>query len=411
MPRKKKESKKIFENMPVEPDEVHHENANAEIPAETNAGLTESTEEKDNASALDPNQSEGKETPVDVNTSAAEPSRQESEESLDDLLEDVRHSLIEEEEAHEKEEQPKWWKRIRKGSRKNVAEPEKPKVVEEINLPNLDAMVSEETEQEVEPEEELDPIDELIDLLDTEEVTDNKPVVEKAPPEPEKVVDIEELKKQAFQPRPSAGDEQNLSEVRAIALAGDEEVFVEVQSTPQDPLEERLSAVENALKPYRRYIYFGLAMLGLVMAGIAAVVVFNIYTRSTSAAVAEAPVSNLPFPTSVSLPGGWQFQLGKGTLVDGNWNPQGAEWLQGTEVCRWVALPWSRQVEAVIRTLNPDDPIELGMSNNDKLTYKVYSVQQMSPEEMQELDSNSPCLLIVLAEPEAELRWVLTALP
>ena len=85
--------------------------------------------------------------------------------------------------------------------------------------------------------------------------------------------------------------------------------------------------------------------------------------------------------------------------------------MQGTEVCRWVALPYSRQVEAVLRTLNPDDPIDLGMSNNDNLTYKVYSIKQMSPQEMQELDSNSPCLLVVLAEPDAEERWVLTALP
>jgi hypothetical protein len=51
------------------------------------------------------------------------------------------------------------------------------------------------------------------------------------------------------------------------------------------------------------------------------------------------------------------------------------------------------------------------MSNNDKLVYKVYSIKQMSPEEMQNLDSNSPCLLIVLAEPGAEKRWVLTSLP
>ena len=76
-----------------------------------------------------------------------------------------------------------------------------------------------------------------------------------------------------------------------------------------------------------------------------------------------------------------------------------------------VALPWSRQLEAVVRTLNPEDQIELGMSNSDKLNYSVYSIRQMSPEEMRELDSNSPCLLIVLAEPEAEKRWVLTALP
>ena len=122
-------------------------------------------------------------------------------------------------------------------------------------------------------------------------------------------------------------------------------------------------------------------------------------------------MSNLPYPTSVRLPGGWSFNLGKGALQEGQWHPAGAEWLQGTEVCRWVALPWSRQLEAVIRTLNADDPIELGMSNNDVLTYKVYSIEQMKPAEMQELDSNTPCLLIVLAEPEVEERWVLTALP
>jgi len=103
--------------------------------------------------------------------------------------------------------------------------------------------------------------------------------------------------------------------------------------------------------------------------------------------------------------------LGRGALDSGHWNPKGAEWLQGTEVCRWVALPWSAQLQAVVRTLNPDDPIKLGMSNNDQLTYKVSSIEQMSPEEMQNLDTKTPCLLIVLAQPDAEKRWVLTAVP
>jgi hypothetical protein len=148
------------------------------------------------------------------------------------------------------------------------------------------------------------------------------------------------------------------------------------------------------------------------MAVIAGLVLFNLYQQSVAAPPTEpVVVSNLPFPTSVSLPGGWTFKLGRGALDSGQWNPKGAEWLQGTEVCRWVALPWSRQLEAVVRTLNREDPINLGMSNNDQLTYKVYSIQQMSPEEMQSLDSNTPCLLIVLAEPDAEKRWVLTAIP
>jgi hypothetical protein len=51
------------------------------------------------------------------------------------------------------------------------------------------------------------------------------------------------------------------------------------------------------------------------------------------------------------------------------------------------------------------------MSNNDRFVYKVYSVRQLTSEEMLDLDSNSPCLLLVLAEADTDSRWVLTALP
>ena len=51
-----------------------------------------------------------------------------------------------------------------------------------------------------------------------------------------------------------------------------------------------------------------------------------------------------------------------------------------------------------------------------KIYYRIdrdeeVDVTRMSPEEMRALDSNKPCLLVVLAEPKAEKRWVLTALP
>ncbi len=103
--------------------------------------------------------------------------------------------------------------------------------------------------------------------------------------------------------------------------------------------------------------------------------------------------------------------LGKGAIKDGEWNPQGPEWLEGTEICRWVAIPWSRQLEAVVRTLTQKDSLELVMSNNDKLTYSVYSIKEMTLAEMQKLDSNSPCLLLVLAKQDSDTRWVVTALP
>jgi hypothetical protein len=405
MSSKKKASKKLFEGMSVEP-----EHADPALPESAQAPEEHASETTDQV------ESAGEEADVPTTDVVAQdqPQQEQEESSTDDILEDVRRSLIEEEQVQE-EERP-WWKRIGRGSRKKAVQEEPPKPVEEIDLPNLEAAeitpTSEEIDLEPEPEPELDPIDELIDMLDKEETARQPVVVEETPAGPEPVVDIEELKKQAFQPRTASEQEEDITEVRSVALDGGEEVFVEVQSTKQDPLEERLSAMENALKPYRRTINFGLAALGLVMAVIAGLVLFNVYQQSVAAPSTEpVVVSNLPFPTSVSLPGGWTFKLGRGTLDSGQWNPKGAEWLQGTEVCRWVALPWSRQLEAVVRTLNRDDPINLGMSNNDQLTYKVYSIQQMSPEEMQSLDSNTPCLLIVLAEPEAEKRWVLTAMP
>jgi len=346
---------------------------------------------------------------------SAESDNVSEESSADDLLDDVRRSLMEDETLAEEKKAKKWWRRGAKGSKKDKsAEAEKTAEVE-VNPPPVStpAELAEEPVLEREPEY-VDEIDELIDMLESEQDESARqaaavveaPIEPEIEPEPE--VDIEELKKQAF--RPSGEDEQeNITEVRSIALEGGEEVFVEVEATKQDPLEERLAAWENALRPYRSYLYIGLAFLGLIMAVIASVVLFNVYQRNQP----QVPtvVANLPFPTSMTLPGGLNFNLGKGSLQDGEWNPRGPEWLQGTEVCRWVAIPWSRQLEAVIRTLNPDDQIELVMSNNDRLVYKVDSVSELSNEELQEVPTDSPCLLLLLAEANSETRWVLTALP
>ena len=285
----------------------------------------------------------------------------------------------------------------------------------EIDLPAIPelAEVVETHEQKQEAEADIDQIEDLINLLEaeTEAAAVESAVAPTAeiPVEAEPEMDFEELKRQAFQPR--AGDEEpdNSSDVRSIVLEDGEEVLVEFEAKPVDPMEERLSAFENALKPYRRYVYTALALLGVGMAVFASLILFNLYKQSRPQPVKE--VSNLPYPTAVSLPGGWSFQLGQGTLQAGRWDPSGPEWLEGTEVCRWVALPWSRQLEAVIRTLKSKDPVELVMSNNDTLTYEVYSIRELTMEEIQALDSNSPCLLLILTQSDSESHWVLTALP
>ena len=333
--------------------------------------------------------------------------------SAEDLLDDVRRSLIEEEtDKHQKES--KWWWPI--GRKEKEPEHETPPASVEIDLPvSLESIgAAADAEEKLESDEYVEEIDDLIDMLEVENSEPDVETLAPAPepeivPEPEPEIDFEKLKEEAFRPRTPEEQSQPESDVRSVALADGEEVFVEVESQTVDPFQERLSAFENSLKPYRRSIYLALAFLGVVVAAIASLIIFNVYQQSRPEPVKE--VSNLPYPTAVSLPGGWSFNLGRGTLENGNWEPAGPEWLEGTEVCRWVSLPWSRQLEAVLRTLNPKDPIELVMSNNDKLVYGVYSVYEMTPEEIQKVDSTSPCLLVILTESDSEKRWVLTALP
>ena len=336
----------------------------------------------------------------------------EDESASDDLLDDVRRSLIEADETDKSKKEAKWWRRL--GRREKSTAPESSQPMVEIDLPATSSQSEMSGEQQAtEPEEYATQINDLIDMLQTEQQESDvapSPVAAEAdiPSEPEAEIDLEQLKEQAFRPRSSTVGESE-SDVRSIALEGGEEVFVEVEVSKADPFDERVKALENALKPYRSYLYMTLAFMGVVMAVIASLLIYNAYRQSRPAPVQEA--SNLPYPVGVSLPGGWSFNLGRGTLQGDTWEPTGPEWLQGTEVCRWVSLPWSLQLEAVIRTLEQNDQIELVMSNNDKLMYNVYSVGEMTPEEIQKVDTNSPCLLLILTGSGSEKRWVLTALP
>lgn len=376
------------------------------------------------AAALDPSESTGESTSFDAGPqekAGDEPAEEqisagtENESPSEDLLDDVRRSLIEEEETDKNKKEAKWWRRL--GRKEKRAEPSPQDV--EIDLPAtaFETDLVADQERAAEPDESAEQIDDLIDMLEAEHQkseVDTSPVaaeVEIPPaPEPEPEIDLEQLKEQVFRPR-TPGESESESDVRSIALEGGEEVFVEVEAKAADPVEERLKGLENALKPYRSYLYMTVAFLGVVMAVVASLLIFNAYRQSRPQPTQEA--ANLPYPVAVSLPGGWSFNLGRGALQGGQWEPLGAEWLEGTEVCRWVSLPWSLQLEAVVRTLEQNDPIELVMSNNDKLVYGVYSVLEMTPDEIQKLDDNSPCLLLILtaSESEPEKRWVLTALP
>jgi hypothetical protein len=358
---------------------------------------------------------QGEHVDEDIHESAASEETDSPEDDLmDDLLADVRSSLIEDDETVKGEKKSSWWNRLVKGP----SEPETPVVEtpatleESVPVESIQPTFKAETQDS---DESVEEIDELIKLLETDELEDqDEPLVVSTPvslPVEEEVkVDIDELKKQAFTHRSEEEAVEELGDVRKIALDGNEEVFVEVEVRKEDPWEERLKSVENALRPYRTYVNYGLAFIGVIMAVMASVLIYNGVKQSLPTPEPTASV-NMPYPTTVTLPGGLNFGLGKGALKDGTWDPRGPEWLEGTEICRWVALPWSRPLEAAVRTMNRDDVIELVMSNNDKLSYQVESIQELTPAELQEMDSSTPCLAIILARQDSEKRWVAVGRP
>ena len=64
-----------------------------------------------------------------------------------------------------------------------------------------------------------------------------------------------------------------------------------------------------------------------------------------------------------------------------------------------------------MRTLKADDEITLTMSNYDKFPYKVRAIEQVTPDRIQGLQTEEPCLLVILSQPDADQRWVVVANP
>jgi hypothetical protein len=232
------------------------------------------------------------------------------------------------------------------------------------------------------------------------------------PPEPQ----LEEIKPKLPKLPVRSEDEKDLDfeKVREVALQEYDETQLKPTYERKVSLQEEVRKTVRESKPLERILVYGAVAL------VAAALLFSgvfIIVRSIPVPTPEPTVvvnlEDMIYPKQVNLPGGWGFDLGQGQVVDGKWSPRGAEWLVGTEISRWVALPWSLQLEAVLRTLKSGDTIELQMSNLDQLEYKVYSIEEMTMEEIQAQDAKTPSLLVILFEEEdgSETHWVVTALP
>ena len=269
-------------------------------------------------------------------------------------------------------------------------------------VPELETLTN--AEPPTEKVAEIEPLTDQTIGAKTDEMHEVEQTIEE--PVPERLSSRDVLSK----PREGQDAVGNYKKIRDVALQ-------EYEESPVAPVSERPFSLRQSTRrafrdmpPSQKIILIGISILVVLF-----VMVAGGYFASSAlpkpSPTATPTTSNLPYPVSISLPGGWSFPLSKGTVKDGKWDPVGPEWLNGTEVCRWVSLPYSVQLEAVLRTLKLDDPITLTMSNYDSLVYKTKSIQQVPVDQISQLNSKTPCLLIILADEKSDKRWVVTSVP
>ena len=197
----------------------------------------------------------------------------------------------------------------------------------------------------------------------------------------------------------------------------------ELQETlvkPKDeiPVEKEETSYSNGLKhdieqfgPIFKKIVLGLGLLAsLLIFGILYYVFFNNPSPTTSTVIRVT--NEFPYPIKIQFPTELNFVLEIGQLQDLQGNPKSAEWLQGTEICRIIVIPWTTQVEEAFYRFTIGDVINLNMSNQDKLTFKIETVKKIKLSEIDPIiNRTSPCLVVLLTNENPDDNLILIATP
>ena len=361
----------------------------------------------------------------------------------DDLLAGIRRSLIEEEVSKREKKQKGIIQRVTRLIKPGkVSSKEEPKT-DELKREEIDtAPVVEDVQKTIEDTAVLSSGDENALVAETDKTSDTDAEsenVESIPVEQDVIALILGLEPGELIPEHSQDElllqpeleETNITEktrgsevlrtqlekekiderfesIREVALEDYGDSSVQPEALTVVSLRQRFRIFLKELRPLDRALIFGAASLILI----AGMIGFGFQIISAQLPQATpAPTQELPFPVRVALPGGWEFKLTKGKVENDKWSPKGPEWLEGTELCKWIALPWSLQLEAVVRTLKSNDPIELTMSNADQLKFKVQSINNVPVDQIDTLNTTKTCLLLILVNEDVDTRWVVTAIP
>ena len=101
-------------------------------------------------------------------------------------------------------------------------------------------------------------------------------------------------------------------------------------------------------------------------------------------------------PASIQI-GETSFVLGRGEVDDGVWKPTQAEWLEGTQVRRVIAIPLSA-LESPIRL---EDILRIRIRSGISVPYRVVEITEVQRTQIEVLSSLEPSLVVILFDDTA----------
>jgi hypothetical protein len=110
----------------------------------------------------------------------------------------------------------------------------------------------------------------------------------------------------------------------------------------------------------------------------------------------SAPPTKVNDPASIEI-GSTSFVLGRGTLKKGAWDPDQAEWLEGTEIRRVVAIPKDNLAKPIVE----GDLLRVRIRSGEIVTYKVVAIDEVQRTQIEVLFSLEPSLVVVLYDDTA----------
>ncbi len=111
-------------------------------------------------------------------------------------------------------------------------------------------------------------------------------------------------------------------------------------------------------------------------------------------------------PASIEI-AGLSYVLGTGQIKNGIWQPQAAEWLNGSDLRRVIAIPYDHQTVNTLTNIPPGTVAKLRLRSGEVVKYKIAETYRVQRQQIEILAEKKPSVAIILSGEPGILRTII----